>query len=57
MLNFYKSVPVKKQTLLYIGWPEGEYVFSKSFFVNCSFENKIIYGGHKAVHVADSFKH
>ncbi len=26
MLNFSKSVPMKKQTHLHLGWPEGEYI-------------------------------
>ncbi len=33
LLNLSKSIQIKKQTHLYIGWPEGEYIFSKfSFF-------------------------
>ncbi len=38
MLNFFKSVLMKKQT--HLGW--SEYIFSKcSFWVNCSFYTKI----------------
>ncbi len=37
MLNFSKSVPMKKQTQIHIGWPKGKYIFSKcSFLVNYS---------------------
>ncbi len=28
MLNLCKSVLMKKQTYLHVGWPEGEYIFS-----------------------------
>ncbi len=38
MLNFSKSVPMKKRAHLHLGWPEGEYIFSK-FWVNCSFKD------------------
>ncbi len=33
MLNFSKSVPIKKQTALHLGWSEGEYIFSKLSFL------------------------
>ncbi len=33
MLNFSKSVLMKKQTDLHLGWPEGEYNFSKFSFL------------------------
>ncbi len=33
--NFYKFVPMKKQTHLHLWWPGGEYIFI--FWVNCSF--------------------
>ncbi len=29
MLNFCKSVPMKKQTHFHLGWPEDEYILSK----------------------------
>ncbi len=29
MLNFSKSVLIKKQTHLHLGCPEGEYIFNK----------------------------
>ncbi len=29
MLHFSKSVLMKKQTQLYRGWPDGEYIFSR----------------------------
>ncbi len=32
MLNFTKSVLMKKQTHLHLGWPAGEYVFSIYIF-------------------------
>ncbi len=32
-LNFSKCVLMKKQTHLHIGWPEGEYIFSKCSFL------------------------
>ncbi len=28
MLHFSKSVPLKKQTYLYLEWPKGEYILS-----------------------------
>ncbi len=28
MINFYKSVLMKKQTYLHLEWPEGECIFS-----------------------------
>ncbi len=43
MLNLSKSVLIKKQTHLHLGWPEGMHIFSKIsflgelFFQNCSF--------------------
>ncbi len=33
MLNFPKSVLMKKQTHLYLGWPEGKSIFSKLSFL------------------------
>ncbi len=33
MLHFSKSVPMKKQTHLHLGWPEEEYIFSKFSFL------------------------
>ncbi len=43
VLHFSKSVPMKKETHLYLGWPKGEYIFSK-FWVNnpfnCSVKNQ-----------------
>ncbi len=33
MLNFSKSVLMKKQTHLHLRWPEGEYIFSKFSFL------------------------
>ncbi len=39
MLHLYKSVLIKKQTHLYLGWPEGEYMFICLYFwVSCSFK-------------------
>ncbi len=32
MLHFSKSVPMKKQTHLNLGWPQGEYIFSRFSF-------------------------
>ncbi len=32
-LNFPKTVQMKKQTHLHLGWPEGEQMFSNYFFV------------------------
>ncbi len=34
MLTFSKSVQMKKQTHLHLGWPEGEYIFSKFSFLS-----------------------
>ncbi len=40
LLNFSKSVLMKKQTSLHFGLPEREYIFSKfSFWVNYSFKS------------------
>ncbi len=37
MLNFYKSVLLKKQAHLNLGWPEGEYIWTYfKFWVNYS---------------------
>ncbi len=33
MLNFSKSVLMKKQSHLHLGWPEGEYIFSTFSFL------------------------
>ncbi len=46
MLNFSKSVSMKKQTNLHIVWPEGEIIFfwgwdNCFFWVNCSFKMKL----------------
>ncbi len=40
MLNLFKSVLMKKQTHLHIGWPEGEYICRKkvNLVVNYSFK-------------------
>ncbi len=40
-LNFSKSVPVKKQTHLHLGWPEDEYIFSNLKKKNCELSFKI----------------
>ncbi len=37
MLHFYKSVMLKKQTHLHLGWPEGEYICSKFSFLGKPF--------------------
>ncbi len=34
MLHFSKSVLMKKQTPLHLGWPEAEYIFSKFSFLS-----------------------
>ncbi len=34
MLNFTKSVLTKKQTHLYLGWTEGENIFSNFSFLD-----------------------
>ncbi len=31
--KFFNSVLMKKQTHLHLGWPEGEYIFSKALFL------------------------
>ncbi len=33
MLNFFKSVPMKKQTHQHLRCPEGEYIFNKFLFL------------------------
>ncbi len=40
--NFSKSVPMKKQTHLHLGWHEGEYIFSKFSFLGELFTKIII---------------
>ncbi len=44
-INAYKSVLMKKQTHLHLGWPEGEYFFSNffHFWVNYSFKTRNVY--------------
>ncbi len=45
MLNLTKSVPIKKQTHLYLGWPEGEYIFMNvNFWMNYSFNPQPVLG-------------
>ncbi len=36
MLYFSKSVSIKKQTHLHLGWPESESMFSKMFIFACT---------------------
>ncbi len=33
MLHFSRSLPMKKQTHPHLGWPKGEYIFSKFSFL------------------------
>ncbi len=40
MLNFSKSVLMKKQTRLYFEWPEGKFSAHLNFWVNYSFNCK-----------------
>ncbi len=40
-VNFSKSVPIKKQTI-HLGWPEGEYIFSKIRFLDYSLKRVYI---------------
>ncbi len=37
MLNFSKSVPMKKQTHLHLGWPEGKFIANFHFWVKYLF--------------------
>ncbi len=37
MIDFSKSVLMKKQTHLHLGWPEGEYTFSKFSFLGVKY--------------------
>ncbi len=32
--HFSKSVLIKKQTRLHLGWPEGEYILTNLFFLD-----------------------
>ncbi len=39
MLHFSKSIVMKKLTHLHLGWPEGEYIFSKCSFLGTQHAN------------------
>ncbi len=48
MLNFSKSVPLKKQTPPHLGWPEGELISANlNFCVNYSFNLYLTINHHK----------
>ncbi len=44
VLNFSKSVLLKKQINLHFGWPEGELIFSKFLFFGLTIPLKVLEG-------------